>query len=126
MTYTRSVTNERRLPRRDPSFRTSREFQRHATQRAAFRLIRATDAVPGRKTWRESYVRSGSRLPLHTDVEIIRAALERAVASGDPAILEKAIDEVWDVPLLFTRLCSRLVTDARAQMALLGTEKEAA
>jgi len=125
MTQERNVTNERRLPRRDPSFRSSREFQRHVTHKAAFKLIRATDAVPGTKTWRESHLRSGVRLPLHTEAEIIRAVLERAVARGDAAMLEKAIDDIWDVALLFTRLCSRLVTDARTAAALMESGRAA-
>lgn len=111
------VTAERRVVRRGPAFRSSRDFQRHVESEIAFRITRAGNAVPGRKSWREKKVRSGARVPCRLEFETFRAVLERAAADGDPAILAAAMNEVQDAMVEFIRLTTRLMTDARAQVA---------
>lgn len=117
MNNVRLVTAERRVVRRGPAFRSSRDFQRHVESEIAFRIIRAGNAVPGPKSWREKKVRSGARVPCRLEFETFRAALDRAVECGDPVILSAAINEVQDAMVEFIRMTTRLMTDARAEVA---------
>jgi len=111
------IKPERRRARRGPSFASSRDYQRHAESEISFHVIRATATAPGAKTWREKKLRSGARVAFRTEAEAFRALLGRAAEQGDVVIVERAVDEVWDAVVEFTRLVSRMVTDAREQAA---------
>lgn len=111
------VKPERRVARRGPPFRDSRDFQRHVESEVAFHLSRASDRAVGRKSWREKKIRSGARVPMRTEAEVFRAMLDRAVTEGDMVTVEQAITEIDDALVLFIRLTSRLKTDARRRAA---------
>lgn len=111
------VKSERRVARHGPAFRDSRDFQRHVESQVAFHLSRASDRAVGPKSWREKKIRSGARVPIHNEVEVFRAMLDRAVAQGDMVILERTINEVDDALVQILRLTSRLKTDARRRAA---------
>ena len=120
-----SVTDRRSPKRSGPSHGSAREYQRAVEQELRFRVIRATDAVPGSKTWRELRARS-DRVPFHTELEIARAVMERAISSGNLETVEHAADELFDMALAYVRAISRIITDGRARVADVGTEREAA
>lgn len=111
------VKPERRVARRGPPFRDSRDFQRHVESEVAFHLMRASDRAVGPKSWREKKIRSGARVPLRNEAEVFRALLDRAVEQGDMVMVERAINEVDDAMVLLIRLTSRLKTDARRRAA---------
>lgn len=109
---------ERRKDRLDaPAFPHSRGLQRYAEQRFRFAVVRASDAVPGSKTWREHKCRSGDRVPFRTELEIVRAVVERAAESGSPEIFKEASDVAWDMVLSFTKLVRRIITEGETRLA---------
>lgn len=126
LTMNQSPTvTERRAVRRGPAFARSRDYQRHVEQQARFLVVRASDAVPGSKTWREKRARSGERPPFRTELEMIRSVLERGADSGNHEIFEEAVEAVWDLTAGFTRLVGRLITDGRQRLARWDREEVA-
>ncbi|HXE60903.1 MAG TPA: hypothetical protein VN607_09355 [Gemmatimonadaceae bacterium] len=118
------VTDRRSTDRTGPPCASAAEYQRAVEQELRFRVIRATDAVPGTKTWREANARS-VRVPFHTEFEIARSVMDRAVSSGNRETVEHAANELYDMALALVRGMSRIITDGRARVADIDTGRAA-
>lgn len=100
------------------------DLQRETEHRLRFHVIRATDAVPGTKSWRESRARN-SCPPFRAEIAIARTVMERAVYTGNREIVEQAADELYDMALEFTKYVSRITQDGRARVAEIETDQAA-
>lgn len=100
------------------------DLQREAESKLRFHVIRATDSVPGRKTWREQRART-DRIPFRNEIQIARTVMARAVYTGNREIVEQAADELYDMALEFTKYVSRITQDGRARVAEIETDQAA-
>jgi len=103
---------------------TIREYRIAAEQELRWRVIRATEAVPGRKTDREKRART-DRMPFKTEMEIAIAVMNRAVYSGNREIVERAAEELFDMALAFTKFVGQVTQAGRARIAAIDTGRAA-
>ena len=121
----RASVTERRVYRSGASFRTAAQYRSHIAQGFRWRIVRATDSVPGAKTDREKRARFGARTPFGVELEIIAALLTRAAQSGDPVIFQTASDEISDMLRDFLRAVGRTTTDNRAYVHAIALGRRA-
>jgi len=120
----RCVTERRGVDRIGAPHASTRDYQRAIEQELRFRVIRATDAVPGRKTWREKRART-DRVPFRAELEIARTVMDRAVWTGNADTVERASEELFDLALAFVRCVSRIITDGRERVGQIESGRAA-